>query len=570
MIADARPRSFVPTTLNAGDFAEIEPLYLQLLDRPLETQAQAERWLVDFSELTSVLNDSGNRLYINKSCHTDDPEIEKAYLRFVEEIEPKIKPLHFQLQRKLLESPAAGQLKGQRYALLLRHWRAEVELFREQNVAIETQVTLLNKEYDKIYGAMMVDFRGKQYTTDQAYRFVEDPDRPTRQEAWEAVSRRRLLDREAIESIFDQQLHLRQTIARNAGLSDYRAFSWKAFKRFDYTPQDCLSFADAVEQTCVPILRELDQKRRQDLGLDRLRPWDFAVDPKSRPPLRPFEESNVDGLIDGVKAIVSRLSPQLAEEFESLRTHNNLDLQTRKGKQPGGYICPFQEPRQAFIFMNAAGVQDDLFTLLHEGGHAFHFLAAWDEPLVFLRVAPVEFLEVASISMEMLGSDHFDVFYSAAETSRARRAQMERVIGLLTSCAKIDSFQHWIYTHPRHGRDQRTAEWLRLGSRFSSDVDWSGHEDAQATGWMRVPHLFHQPFYYIEYGIAQLGALQLWLKSRQDPHGALAGYRAALALGGTRTLPELFAAAGIVFDFSAKTLGPLMQAVQEELDGLPS
>ncbi|HSU69318.1 MAG TPA: M3 family oligoendopeptidase [Tepidisphaeraceae bacterium] len=570
MVAAAPVRQFVPAQIDAADFSQLEPLYRQLLDRPIETASEAEHWLADFSELSAFVDEYGARRYIEKSCHTDDPEIEKAYLHFVENIEPQTKPLCFRLQQKFLASPGASQLSGPRYAILTRKWKADVELYRDENVPLETEVTKLSSDYDKISGAMTANFRGHEYTLQQLSRFIEEPDRPTRQEAWETIARRRLQDREAIESLFDRILPLRESIARNAGMSDYRAYIWKAYKRFDYTPEDCRKFADAVAETCVPLMHEMDRQRQQDLAVNRLRPWDLSVDPKNRPPLRPFDESNVTGFIDGVKSIFSRLSPKLADDFESLRTHNNLDLQSRKGKQPGGYQSTLEESREPFIFMNASGMQSDVITLLHEGGHAFHALAAFSEPLVFLRSAPMEFCEVASMSMELLGADHFDVFYNSDEAARAKRVLLERVVGLLPWIAIIDSFQHWIYTHPGHSRDDRTAEWLRLQDRFASRVDWAGYEDARAAMWQRQLHLFHAPFYYIEYGIAQLGALQLWLMSKQDPHRALTGYRAALALGGTRTLPELFSAAGIVFDFSAKTVGPLMAAVRDELQELPT
>ena len=570
MVANVPPRKFVPAEINVADFSQLQPLYEQLLARPLTTVAQTETWLMDLSELSSVVDEYSSRRYIDKSCHTDDPAIERAYLHFIEEIEPRIKPLFFLLQQKFVSSATSGQLAAAKYSVLLRKWKSDVEIFRDQNVPLETELAQLNNEYDKICGAMTVNFRGGEYTLEQIARFIEEPDRPTRQQAWEASTNRRLQDHVAIESIFDRLVPLRQKIAANAGMNDYRAYIWKSYKRFDYTPEDCLRFADAIAATCVPLVRQLDAKRRADLHVDRLRPWDMNVDPKNRPPLRPFREDDVSGFVDGVRTIFSRLSPRLADEFESLRTRNNLDLQSRKGKQPGGYQCSLEEAREPFIFMNAAGLQRDVETLLHEGGHAFHCLAARDEPLVFLRSAPMEFCEVASMSMELLGSDHFDVFYSEPEAARAKRTLIEGIIRFLPWMATIDSFQHWIYTHPGHTPDQRTAEWLGLQQRFSGDVDWTGYETARAAQWQRQLHLFHVPFYYIEYGIAQLGALQLWLKARQDPHRALAGYRAALSLGGTRPLPELFNAAGIAFDFSEKTLRPLVHALQEELAQLPA
>jgi oligoendopeptidase F len=563
-------RTFVPVDADPSDFSQLEPLYQKLLDRPLPDASAAERWLLDFSELSAVVDEYGSRRYIDKSCHTDDTAIEKRYMQFVEEVEPKIKPLYFALQKKFLDSPGARQLDGTRYFVLTRKWIADVELFRDENVPLETEVTKTVNEYDKISGAMTVTFRGKEYTLQQLARFTEEPDRATREEAWRTSAERRMKDREAIESVFDRLLPLRAKIAKNAGMSDYRAYTWKAYKRFDYTPEDCLKFADAIAEACVPVVAKLDAKRKNDLRVDSLCPWDLAVDPLNRPPLRPFAEDQVTSLINKTKMIFDRLSPDLAADFETLRRNNNLDLQSRKGKQPGGYQCSLEESKQPFIFMNAAGLQRDVETLLHEGGHAFHHLAAVHEPLVFLRSAPMEFCEVASMSMEILGSEHFDVFYAdELLASRARRTLIEGIIRFFPWMATIDTFQHWIYTHPGHTRDERTKFWLSLLDRFGSKIDWTGLADVRAAQWQRQLHLFHAPFYYIEYGIAQLGALQLWMKSKEDPRKALSNYRAGLALGGTRPLPDLFKAAGIQFDFSSKTLKPLIATLGEELESLP-
>jgi oligoendopeptidase F len=569
MSATVQTRRFVPRGLEISDFAAVEKLYHQLLDRPLGSLADLRNWLVDFSELCAAVDEYGSRRYIDKSCHTEDEAILARYLHFVQEVEPRIKPLHFALQKKYLQSPLHKELENRKFAVLERRWQADVELFRDVNVPIETEITRRVTEYDQINGRMMVNFRGEELTLQQMARFLEDVDRPTRQEAWEASTRRRLVDREAIEANFEALLPMRVKLAVNASLPDYRAYQWIANKRFDYTPQDCLRFADAIADVCVPAVHRLDKQRAADLGLQKLRPWDTSVDPKGRPPLRPFDQKNIEGFVAGTREIFHQLSPELAGDFDQLRTHGNLDLQSRKGKQPGGYLMPLEESRQPFIFMNAAGIQRDVETLLHEGGHAFHQLAAADEELVFLRSAPMEFCEVASMSMELLGSEHLEVFYSAADAARARRSMIEMIIRFFPWMAVIDSFQHWIYTHPGHERQQRLATWLSLVGRFGSDLDWTGWEDARESLWHRQGHVFHTPFYYIEYGIAQLGALQLWMKAKTDPHGALAGYRSALALGGTRPLPELFKAAGIVFDFSVKTLRPLITALEDELQRLP-
>lgn len=555
------PGSFVPANVDLSDVSQVLPLYQALLDRPISTKSDLEKWLKDFSDLSSAVDEYGARRYVDKSCHTDDPEIEKRYLQHIEDLE-RIYPLDFRLQKKLLDCPFNAELDPQKYGTLLRNWRAEVEIFRDENMPIETQISRLENEYNNTVGQMMIHFRGSDYTPQQMDRFQQDPDRSTRQEAWEAVANRRLEDREKIDSIYEKLLPLRQKIANNAGLQSYRDYAWKANKRFDYTPEDCLKFADAIEQYCVPLVTKLNEQRGSDLGIPKLRPWDLEVDPKNRPPLSPFPQEQPQILIDRTKEIFKRVSPSLAADFEQLIEHDNLDLQTRKGKQPGGYQCGLEETRQPFIFMNAAGLERDVEILLHEGGHAFHYLAAArTQPLVFLRSAPMEFNEVASMSMELLGSDHLDVFYNEADADRARKKLLEGIIRFLPWMAIIDSFQHWIYTHENHSRSQRDEQWISLMDRFRPGIDWSGHEASKQSLWHQKGHLFEAPFYYIEYGIAQLGALQLWMKSRHDPRQAIANYRAALALGGTRPLPELFAAAGIKFDFSSKTLEPLMKAV---------
>jgi oligoendopeptidase F len=566
-----KSRKFIPVDLDPSQWSQLEPVLKGLQDASPASPAELEAWLAQLSELTSAVDEYGSRRYIDKSCHTEDKAIEAAFMHFVEEIEPKLKPAFFELQKKFLQSPHRTALTGHRYEMLARKWQADVDVFRPENVDLETQVTKVVNEYDKITGSMMVEFRGKTLTMPQLGKLQEEPDRPLREEAFTTGVKRRMQDREKIEKIFDDLLPLRKKIATNAGFENYRSYAWKVMKRFDYTPADCDRFADGVEKTCMPIVHQLDKRRADALGLEKLRPWDMAVDPKNRGPLRPFAEDDIDGFVTKTRAMFARMSPALAEEFESLRTNQNLDLDSRKGKQPGGYQSSLDESKQPFIFMNAAGTQRDVETLLHEGGHAFHFIAAAAaEDLTFLRSAPMEFCEVASMSMEALGSEHYDVFYKPEEAARAKRTYFEGVIRILPWIATIDQFQHWIYTHPDHSPVEREKVWLNLLGRFGSDTDWTGFEDYKSCSWQRQLHLFHYPFYYIEYGIAQLGALQLWLKAKEDPQRALANYRSALKLGGTKSLPQLFGAAGLSFDFSVKTIEPLMNAIGEELESLPA
>ncbi len=565
-------RRFVPADLSLSDWNAIAPVAERLQEREIHSAAELEAWLADFSELCAAVDEYGSRAYINKSCHTDDRAIEKIYLQFVENVEPPFKPVTFELQKKFLASPFLSELKGQRYEMLIRNWKAEVDLFRSENVGLETKIARLVNEYDKMCGSMMIDFRGTSYTPPQMARFLEDPDRTTREEAWKASANRRLVDRVAMDELFDEIRALRIQMAKNAGLDDFRAYAFKSKQRFDYTPEDCLKFADAVEKCVVPLVRKLAKQRKERLNVDVLRPWDLAVDPDNRPALSPFDARDIPGFVSKTRQVFERLSPDLARDFDQLKEHGNLDLESRGGKQPGGYQSSLHESKQPFIFMNAAGLHRDVETLLHEGGHAFHLQwAAAVEPLMFLRHAPMEFCEVASMSMEMLSMDHLDIFYGEGEEyTRARRKQLEDVIKFFPWMSTIDLFQHWIYTNPVHTKQERTDHWLSLMKRFGSGDSYEGIEEILECLWQRQLHLFHSPFYYVEYGIAQLGAMQMWLKATTDPKQALSQYRKALTLGGTRPLPELFKTAGLVFDFSEKTIAPLMKAIEQELENMPN
>ena len=567
--AAAERRRFLPKSFVPDAWEKVVPFVEQLRQREVNSPAELEGWLLDLNELSAVVDEYGSRRYIDRSCYTNDEAIKAAYLDFVENVEPELKPAFFELQKKFLASEHADALSGERYDMLKKHWEADVELFREQNVPLETRVTKIVTKYDEVCGEMSVEFDGKEYTMQQMARFQEEPDRDTRERAWRASTDRRLQDREAIDDLYDEVLPIRQQIAVNAGFTNYRDYQFKRLKRFDYTPEDCHAYAEAVGRHVVPLMRELDEERRKALGVDRLRPWDLSVDPKGRPPLRPFDDDTIDRFVETTRGVFDKLDPALAGDFDELRNAGNLDLASRRGKQPGGYQCNLEETGVPFIFMNAAGLQRDVETLLHEGGHAFHTLAVRDEPLTFLKHAPMEFCEVASMSMELLALPHLgDYFDSDEDADRARRHQLEG-ISVLAWIAVIDQFQHWIYTNPGHSRDDRTAAWNGLIDRFHHDLDWTGVEAARDAMWQRQLHLFHVPFYYIEYGIAQLGALQVYNNAKRDAKAALRAYRNGLSYGGTRPLPALFEAADIKFDFGDGTIGPLIETVREDLEKLP-
>ena len=564
-LAAHRPRTFVPQNLDLGDWPQIAPLFDQLEIRATQAESavKLERWLLDWSELSAALDEESSRRYIAMTCHTDNADAEQAYLHFVEHVEPQLKPRQFALEQIYVAHPQFNYLPKARYQVFNRDVKNHVELFRAENVALETEEAKLCQQYQKLIGAQTVKFRGEEKTLVQMGRYLEEPDRALRHEAWDLVAKRRLQDVEKCEAIFDELIRLRTQIAKNAGFENYRDYVHRQKCRFDYTPENCFQFHDAVEKEIMPAVLEIQNDRKRQLKLEKLRPWDLAVDPQNRAPLKPFAE--VGEMVSRTQKIFNHLDPELATNFQQMQDLQLLDLDNRKGKAPGGYQSTLSEARVPFIFMNAIGLQRDVETILHEAGHAFHAQATRAEDLYAYRGAPIEFCEVASMSMELLGNKFLEEFYPATEANRARKTHLEGIIGFFPWMATVDAFQHWIYTHANHSRAERKAAYLQLMDRFGGDVDWSGHEDARAFSWQRQLHIFLHPFYYVEYGIAQLGALQVWANSKADKAKALGDYKKSLALGGSRPLPELFAAAGCKFQFDAATIRPLIQLAGREL-----
>jgi oligoendopeptidase F len=560
------PHRWLPPVVEFQTWDLIEPWYRRLLERPIDSPEDLENWLLDAGELNGAVGQEGARRYIAMTCQTDDLQREQAHLEFVREIEPKLKPLQNEIRSRYLDSPHRAALPRERYHVYDRAQANRRDLYRTANVPRETELAELEQQYQKVIGAMTVTFRGQEYTPAQMAPFLEETDRALRQEAWELVAARRLADRATLDDLFDRMRRLRSEIAREAGFENYVAFAYRQRERFDYGVEDARRFQEAIERVVVPLARDLQEARRKALGVATLRPWDLAVDPLGRPPLRPFDDASK--LAEGTEAIFKQVDPELGSQFAYLRTHGLLDLANRKGKAPGGYQATLEDDRLPFIFMNAVGIDGDLRTLLHEGGHAFHALASRGEPLAAYRESPIEFCEVASMSMELLGAGDLGIFYSSADSERSNRQLLEGIVLILPWIATVDAFQHWLYEHPEHNRDDRQAAWTDLLDRFGGIVDWSGFEEARAHSWHRQLHIFLYPFYYIEYGIAQLGALQVWRNARVDRSEAVAAYRRALALGGSRPLPELFQAAGIRFDFREETLKPLVAAIRDELTRL--
>lgn len=562
------PRRFVKENEQLDAWERIEPYFDQLRDRAIDDAGDLVRWLEDYSELAACIGEVGTDRHVKMTCQTDDADRKQAFFDFLENIEPNCKPRSHELDVKFTQCPHADQLDESRYHVMARGIRASVEIFREENVALETEEAKLSQQFQEVCGAQLVEFDGKEQTLQQLAAYQERTDRPLRERAWVADATRRLQDAETLEDIFDKLIQLRHRIARNADCRNYIEYAFKQKQRFDYTADDCVAFHAAIERAVVPVLREQQALRKKALAVDTLRPWDLSVDVKGRAPLKPF--GTPDELCEKVSQVFHRVDPEFGRQFNEMRAAGFLDLDSRKGKAPGGYQATYDEARHPFIFMNAVGRQSDVRTMIHEGGHAFHCVAAQHDPLLTYRHSPIEFAEVASFGMELLGIEEMSVFYGEEGVARAKRAQLEGIISLFPWVATIDAFQHFLYANPDHSREERAHHWLDLRSRFGGITDFSGHEDAQRYAWQRQLHLFEVPFYYIEYGIAQLGALQVWCNAKRDRQTAVADYKKGLALGGSRPLPELFRAAGAKFAFTYDTLAPLIETVRAEAADLPN
>lgn len=559
------PRQYVAPQAEFGTWQAAESYYKELHERPISSVSEFEQWLIDFSEVDAVFDEERVSRNIETTRATDDKQREQRFIDFIENVFPQREPWHEKLRQKFVELAGRFTLPKKRYEVLERSIRNAIELFREENIPLQVEHVKLIQRYRQITGAMTATYRGEELTLQQLGRYLEEPERRVREETYRLGGDRFLQDAQALDDLYDEMVKLRDTIARNAGCQDYREFAFRAMERFDYTPEDCLAFHDAIEQVVCPAVQQLAEQRKRTLGVETLRPWDTQVDPENRPPLRPFETA--EQLKQGCSRIFHKVDPELGGIFDVLRERDLLDLDSRKGKAPGGYQETYTERRVPFIFMNAVGTESDVRTLLHEGGHAFHTWACRHDPLDAYRSYPIEFAEVASMGMELLALPHVGEFYGG-ETKRAQKSFLEGIVRFFPFMACVDALQHWVYTHADATPEDRKDEWVRLTQRFMPHVDWSSLEAYRRHSWHRKLHFFEVPFYYVEYGIAQLGALQVWMNARRDYDQAVARYRNGLALGGSRPLQELFEAAGLKFDFSEQTLRPLIEGVMEEIERL--
>jgi oligoendopeptidase F len=567
LIIPKKTRTYIPQDLKM-EWESLSPILDELVKREIHSVEELEKWLKDKSELEAALEEDFAWRYIKMSCDTANENLVKDFQYFATEIEPKISPIANDLNKKFSESPFIDQLDQDKYFVYIRAVKKALELYREENIELFTQLQVTQQKYQGITGAMSVNINDQEYTLEQAANFLKDTNRTIRQNAWETIQQRRLADKDELNILFDELVAMRHKVALNAGFENYRDYMFQALGRFDYTPKDCYDFAEAIEKEVVPVLREQAEKRQAALGLDTLKPWDMEVSTTGKPMLKPF--NNGQELIDKSIACFAAINPSLGEKLTIMKANGLFDVESRMGKAPGGYNYPLAETGAPFIFMNSANSLRDLTTMVHEGGHAIHTFLTADLELNDFKHCPSEVAELASMSMELISMDNWDVYFdNEEELNRAKKEQLADVLKTLPWVAVIDQFQHWIYTNPDHNAADRETAFKQIYTRFGAGfADWTGFEQQFGNLWQKQLHLFEVPFYYIEYAIAQLGAIAVWKNYKENPEKALEQYLAALALGYTKPMNEIYETAGIKFDFSADYVKELATFVKEELNKL--
>lgn len=562
------PRQFLPADFAVTDWNTLEPYFKDLLERPIGNISELEKWLLDMSELEAVVSEDACWRQIKMTCDTENKTLEEAFVFFVTSLQPQIQLYADKLNRKLVECPYTEQLDKQKYFTYLRGVRKNIELFREENIPLQSELSVLQQQYGVISGKMTVEVNGQEYTLQQAAKLLESPDRELRETVYRKVNERRIQDKEALNDLYTKLVEKRHRVANNAGFDNYRDYKFKELGRFDYTKEDCYQFHEAVKQHVLPLVNEIYKRKKEKLGLETLKPWDLEAQPAGIKPLTPFKSG--DELLEKSIRCFQEVRPFFADCLRKMNEMKRFDLDSRKGKAPGGYNCPLAETGAPFIFMNAAGQMSDVTTMVHEGGHAVHSFLAHPLELSSFKEYPMEIAEVASMAMELFSMDAWNMFFdNADDLLRAKEHQLERVITIFPWIATIDKFQHWVYEHPNHTEAERATRWMEILNEFSSNViDFSGLDNYRIHSWQRQLHLFEVPLYYIEYGIAQLGAIGLWMQFRQNKDAALDNYMQSLSLGGTKTLPELYKAAGLEFNFSPERIKVLMKFVQEEMEAI--
>jgi len=561
-------RNYLAEGFAINTWDDLEPVYNELLSREITSATQLEKWMLDVNELEAAVSENFAWRYIKMSCDTDNEELIKSYEFFVTAIEPEMAPLSDKLNKKLVNSPFVDQLDQKKYFTYLRSVKNSIELFREENIELNSQLASKSQQYAAITGKQTITYEGKELTLQQASLYFKNTDRKVREEVYRIIQDRKAQDESALNALFEELLQLRHKVALNAGFKNYRDYKFKELGRFDYNVSDCKNFHASIKKYFVPLAKKIDETRKNKLSADSYRPWDTEVDTGSDGALKPF--ATADELLKKSISCFEVTDKYFGNCLSTMQQMHRLDLESRKGKAPGGYNYPLYESGVPFIFMNAVGLQRDVVTLMHEGGHAVHAFLTKDYRINEFKSVPSEVAELASMSMELISMNHWDIFYeNKADLRRAKKEQLEKIIKTLCWIACVDDFQQELYEKYTQTTIERYQTWEEIYHRYETGViDYSGLEQTVKRMWHGQLHIFEVPLYYIEYGFAQLGALAIWKNYMQNPAIALQQYKEALSLGYTVSIPEIYKAGGIKFDFSDSYISSVADFVWKELQEL--
>ncbi len=562
------PRRYFPDQFRLSSWEAIAPYLQEITGRTINSLAELERWIEDVDEIDRILGEEARWRRIKLTCNTQDPDIAASFEQYINDILPKLTPFTHEIHLKLAQNPYYEQLDKDKYFIHLRYIQNSIRLYNEKNIPLSTQLSLKEKEYRVKIGNISINFNGEEMTLQQAGQLLSSPDRELRENIFHLIAQKWLSIENELDDLYDELIALRHQIAVNAGFDNFRDYKFAALGRYEYTPADCLQFHQAVAAEIIPIYTQIAQQHKEAMGINPYRPWDSAADPYGRPPLKPFDQ--ISKLTQTTIECLGNVSPQFGDFLQIMQSVNHLDLESRKGKAPGGYNSSLPESGLPFIFMNAVGTSRDIRTMVHESGHAVHTFLCRHQPLSTFKSPPSEVAELAAMSMEMFTMEHWEMFFEDEnDLVRAKIEQLEQILHIFGWVSTVDAFQHWVYTHPNHTRQERREEWAKIHKTFAPNTsDWSGIEHYKRASWHKQLHIFEVPFYYIEYAMAQLGAVAMWKQYRENPKQAIQNYTHALAMGYTRPIPEIYQAAGIKFDFSQEYIRSLSQFLNQQLQEL--
>ncbi|MCU5605147.1 M3 family oligoendopeptidase [Bacillus cereus] len=553
-------------TIDISNVLQLEKTLSTLLNKIISSKLDLENWLKEQSKVIWDIEEQLRSHYIAFQCNTDDEEIKDTFEHDQQFVKPLLKRYQNLLDNKYLESPFRMELDSNVYGLLDTKIKNAQKLFCEENIELEIQEDKLVTEYFEITGGLSGIWDGEEKTITELQSYLQDSNRDTRKKAKTIISEQFLSVEKELQNILNQLIEIRHQKAKNIQLENYRDYMFKKYERFDYSAKDCYELAESIRKYVVPLKDKILLEKKDKLQVDTLRPWDVSAVTPDQKVLKPI--ANENDLIEKSTHIFNKLDVEFSALLNRMYKHNCLDLTSRKGKAAGGFCEYLPASQLSYIFMNLNYTQDDIVTFIHEMGHSIHNELIKPLKLRQYIEIPAETAELASMTMELFSLNYWDTFYTdKKDLKQAKINFFKDVISYLPIMLIVDQFQHWLYENPSHTSEERNEKYLQLQKHYQSSViHIDGYENWIATSWLPVLHIFEVPFYYIEYAIAQLGALQMYKQYKEDPKQALENYKKALSLGSSQSIKEVYDAAGIRFDFSGETIKELMLFVEKELE----